>query len=320
MNTISGSLTTIIHSTDGGVDDFATTALIAAAQKNSSFDFSAVVITNADCEPVSALAAYEKTMSLLESSTKVGLSTSRVWNQFPWVWRMDSEAVNQLPCLQHAKIPSPSSRVDGDTLLVDSLRTAEKVKIIATGPLTSISDALKKHPELASKISEIHWMGGAIDVPGNILESPELPKTLLNDAAEWNVFADPESADWIFKNTSIGMHIYPIDLSNSTIPADFLDVLKKQPETIYSKFVKDCYQIVEKAELYRMWDVVAAAGVFFPEIFNPPVKEKISVEITGQKEGALVRKESGREVFVYKEFKNQDPNLFYEAVAKTLTN
>src|SRR5258708_2239554 len=107
---ILGAMFSIIHSSDGGVDDFATTALIAAAhEKDPSFDFPAVIITNADCEPVSALAACLKTTKHLNMDTEVALSSSRVWNQFPWIWRLDSNAVNQIPCLQ-------SHAVDHDLL------------------------------------------------------------------------------------------------------------------------------------------------------------------------------------------------------------
>lgn len=318
------SLFTLVHSTDGGVDDFATTALIAAAQENDkqemkeSFDFSSIIITNADCEPVSALSGYCKTVEFLKIPARVALSSSRVWHPFPWMWRMDSEAVNQLPCLKN-QVVDHIAPYNGNQILADTLNNAKEVKIIATGPLTTIADVLKEHPELINKISEIHWMGGAIDVIGNILESPEIPAELLNDKAEWNVFCDAEGADWIFRNTSFAIYLYPLDISDITIPRDFINVLNKHRETTYSKYMKECYKIVDKVELYRMWDVVAAAGVLFPEVLNPPVKEKLRVGLYGKEEGTLFRDESGRDVFVYKEFKNNDPNIFYEEVAKVLT-
>lgn len=49
-----GFLFSIIHSTDGGVDDFAISALISAVQeknkedKQNGFDFTAIILTNAD--------------------------------------------------------------------------------------------------------------------------------------------------------------------------------------------------------------------------------------------------------------------------------
>lgn len=323
LSMILASMFTLVHITDGGVDDFATSALIAAAQEkckqenNQTFDFSTIIITNADCEPVSALAGYQKTIKLLNMPTQVALSSSRVWTQFPWVWRMDSEAVNQLSCLNNFQ---QDASEEGNAVLIETLRNAEEVKIVATGPLTTIADVLKQNPELIEKISEIHWMGGALDVKGNIEESPEIPKELLNDKAEWNVFCDPIAADWIFRNTSFAIYLYPLDISDITIPADFLQILNQKRETGYSKYVRDCYKLVEKAELYRMWDVVAAAGILFPDVLNPAVKEKLRVGLKGKEEGVLIRDELGREVFVYSEFKNKDPNIFYTEVADALTN
>src|SRR5579872_219137 len=156
---ILGALFSIIHSSDGGVDDFATTALIAAAQEKNeqTFDFPAVVITNGDCEPFSALSAGHKTAQFLNMNTQVGLSASRVWNPFRWVWRLDSHAVDQMACLNQVSYPGLTSP-EGNVLFVSTLKNANEVKIIATGPLTTIADVLKAHPELIEKISELHWM------------------------------------------------------------------------------------------------------------------------------------------------------------------
>ena len=119
-----GAMFSVIHSSDGGVDDFATTALIAAAQERNkeenSFDFPAIIITNADCEPISTLSAYLKTTKLLNMKTQVGLSSSRVWTQFPWQWRIHSTAINQIPCLQSEPIHHDLiSFLDGDDLLIE---------------------------------------------------------------------------------------------------------------------------------------------------------------------------------------------------------
>jgi len=316
-----GAMFSIIHSSDGGVDDFATTVLIAAAQEKTKhvFDFPGVVITNADCEPISALSAYLKTTKFLNMDTQVGLSSSRVWIQFPWQWRLHSNAIDQLPCLSQTTNYDFLSLPEGNHLLANMLMKAGEVKIVATGPLTTIADTFKAHPELITKVSELHWMGGAIDIPGNILDSPEIPKELLNEKAEWNVFCDVEAADWIFKNTSFALYLYPLDISEKTIPKDFMKILRNKKATIYSKYIADCYKIVENVELYRMWDVVAAAGILCPEVLESPIREKLRLEIGFKEHGALVKDDQGREVFIYKEFKDNEPRNFYEAVANLLT-
>ena len=107
-------------------------------------------------------------------------------------------------------------------------------------------------------------MGGALDIEGNILVSPEVPKELLNEKAEWNVFCDPYAADWIFRNTSFAIYLYPLDISEKTIPNHFMKILNQKKQTPHSTHVSECYKLVEHLELYRMWDVVAAAGILFP--------------------------------------------------------
>lgn len=322
---ILGALFTIIHSSDAGVDDVATSVLIAAAQEKNqqeqheTFEFSSIIITNADCEPISALSAYQKTIRYLNIPVELGLSASRIWTPFPWMWRMDSEAIDELPCLNNVANGWQAPTLEGNLLLADSLRKAEEVKLIATGPLTSVADVFKSHPELMQKVSELHWMGGAIDVPGNLIETPEVPRRLLNEKAEWNVYCDPEAADWIFRNSSFAIYLYPLDISDATYPNDFMALLNEKKETPYSKIIKECYKIVEHVETYRMWDVVAASGVLFPEILSHPAVEKLRVIVSGTDEGAIIRDEAGREVHVYKEFQNNDPAIFYQKVADTLS-
>lgn len=309
---------TYIHSLDGGVDDVVATALLLSAQAKGGDFNTAAILTEADCEAVSALSAMRKTAQFLKPGLLFAMSSSRVQIPFPWEWRMESEAVNQIDCLKPYDGTGQSD--DGNHLLSELLKTASKIKIIATGPLTTIADVLKVHPELKDKIEELHWMGGALECDGNILDSPEVPKQLLNGKAEWNVFTDAPSAKWVFEETNFKVFLYPIDISNQTIPGDFIKVLQTRAPTKFSTYTEQCYKIVEQVSAYRMWDVVAAGGVLFPHVFAAPDKEYLRVEAepASSLRGAILRDIKGREVFVYKQFKDGDVNLFYNAVADTL--
>lgn len=59
--------------------------------------------------------------------------------------------------------------------------SAEPVTIIATGPLTNVAILLRDHPDAASTIREIVWMGGSTD-RGNV-----------TPYAEFNAWVDPEA-------------------------------------------------------------------------------------------------------------------------------
>lgn len=59
---------------------------------------------------------------------------------------------------------------------------------MATGPLTNLGIALTKYPALPEHVKRIVLMGGATDF-GN-----------TTPAAEYNIYADPEAADLVFRS------------------------------------------------------------------------------------------------------------------------
>jgi pyrimidine-specific ribonucleoside hydrolase len=74
-------------------------------------------------------------------------------------------------------------------LLARMLRDSDEPVVIAPiGPLTNIALLLRIHPELARKIAHLSIMGGSIG-EGNRTVS-----------AEFNVYADPEAADIVFRS------------------------------------------------------------------------------------------------------------------------
>lgn len=70
------------------------------------------------------------------------------------------------------------------------LKYANDISIIVTGPLTSLATLLIQKPYLKSKIKYISIMGGGIEV-GNRNE---------NCSAEFNVWIDPEAANFVFQD------------------------------------------------------------------------------------------------------------------------
>lgn len=68
------------------------------------------------------------------------------------------------------------------------LAAAEKVTIVALGPLTNIALLLKTYPQITDKIAAISLMGGGI-THGN--QTP---------LAEFNIYVDPEAAEIVFQS------------------------------------------------------------------------------------------------------------------------
>ncbi len=86
--------------------------------------------------------------------------------------------------------PSASARPEGAVALMAWLlrEHPEPVAIAPIGPLTNIALLLRTHPELAERIAHLCIMGGSIG-EGNTTVS-----------AEFNIYADPEAADIVFRS------------------------------------------------------------------------------------------------------------------------
>ncbi len=98
--------------------------------------------------------------------------------------------------------PSPSVKVpEGGVALMARLLSDSPgpVAIAPIGPLTNIALLLRLYPELAPRISHLSIMGGSIG-EGNTTVS-----------AEFNIYADPEAADIVFRSgvpiTMIGLDV-----------------------------------------------------------------------------------------------------------------
>ena len=75
-----------------------------------------------------------------------------------------------------------------DVLWETALAHSGELEIVATGPLTNLGIALTKYPALPEHVKRIVLMGGATDF-GN-----------TTPAAEYNIYADPEAADLVFRS------------------------------------------------------------------------------------------------------------------------
>jgi len=96
--------------------------------------------------------------------------------------------------------PAKSLAVHAVDYIIGTIRqSAEKVTLIAVGPLSNIAMALSKEPDILSNIENIVVMGGAITVPGNV--SP---------TAEFNMSVDPLAAKYVFAS-SAPITLVPLD-------------------------------------------------------------------------------------------------------------
>jgi inosine-uridine nucleoside N-ribohydrolase len=97
-------------------------------------------------------------------------------------------------------LPEPSTRpVEQHAADFLAERIVEGAVLVPTGPLTNVAILLERHPEAAARLGEIVLMGGAI-AEGN-----------MTPAAEFNIWADPEAAQAVFRSgidvTMIGLDV-----------------------------------------------------------------------------------------------------------------
>lgn len=111
--------------------------------------------------------------------------------------------------------------------IIDSCLENDKITIITIGPLTNVAMAIKLEPKIKEHIELISIMGGSINV-GNV-----------NPAAEFNVYADPESAHIVF-SSGINIKMNGLDVTNLTLPYENIIKRFEKINTKSAKLFIDC--------------------------------------------------------------------------------
>lgn len=85
---------------------------------------------------------------------------------------------------------------------LDLISTYDDIVLLSIGPMTNIYWLMKYRPEIFTKIDKIISMGGAHLVKGNVREY-----------AEYNYWADPLAADYVYRNSKQLIHMIPLDIT-----------------------------------------------------------------------------------------------------------
>ena len=178
----------VLISHDGGLDDYVGLAFcfVKENQKKhewikslySTFFFQtqedveivAIVVTNADGFAEDAASASSKIANRFSNQDfPIATSDVRALNPFPTDWRIGSIQVDHLPILNEIENNRKWTIDNGVDVMIEALmKSTEPIEVLEFGPLSTIAAALKKNPDIASKISRIVWMGGAFNVSGNV--------------------------------------------------------------------------------------------------------------------------------------------------------
>jgi purine nucleosidase len=293
---------------DAGVDDLLSVIFLLGMQDLSVLG---IGVTPADCYLPTGLPATLKILQLLgHSQIPVSGGTLEGVHPFPDVWRAHSDLVDGLPIL-NAKPYPPANLLPAHELLINTLRSAtEKVTLLFTGPLTHLAAALNAAPELESKIERLYWMGGAVDVRGNVA-APEAPEA--DGTAEWNVYWDAPSAARVWQS-SIPITLVGLDATDKVpVTQEFVDRLGQQRQYLLSDLAYQCW-LFTFGTGYHLWDTLTTLALGYPDIVS--IKDVPTTIITsGPSEGRTQPDPNGRIVQVAYDV---DPARVYNTVLDLL--
>lgn len=281
----------VLMDQDGGVDDYLATLLLMTMEHIQPLG---IVVTPADCYIQPAVSATRKILDLVgRSDIPVAQSTVRGINPFPALYRRDSFAVDHLPILnERDEVQTPLVQETGQEFMVRSLLAAEQpVTLMVTGPLTTVATALDLAPQIEQHIERIIWMGGALNVPGNVEPALEPGQ---DGTAEWNVYWDSLAAHRVWQ-TQIPLILCPLDLTNQVpVTSEFVRQLTKQRRYPLSDLAGQCYALV-MTQIYYFWDVLATTYLAHPEFYQLQEWETVIVT-TGKSQGRTKVETGGRKI------------------------
>jgi pyrimidine-specific ribonucleoside hydrolase len=175
---------------------------------------------------------------------------------FPAPWR---EAVDDLFGLTLPVNSRPPASEPAAEMLRRIVRESpQKVHLVVLGPLTNVAEALAVEPALADDLERITVMGGALEVPGNVVTDPSAG----DPVAEWNIYVDPQAAAQVL-SSGAPITLVPLDATNAVpLTVDFLRRLEGDRTTSVAEFVYRVLQAQEgrvRSGSYYFWDPLAAA-------------------------------------------------------------
>lgn len=260
----------VILDHDGNYDDIL--VLLVLLNFRPTVDLKAVLVTPADCELEPAVDVSSTVLSMFGHDAPVlpGHFPAR-FNEFPRVWRELASEMQQVADIYlHASASAsrPKPAVTAREWLADYLLKAEnKTDFIITGPATNLAATLKQHPELIRKVGTVLWMGGAVDVNGNVRDDDDQRPQESDGTAEWNAFWDPEATTDLLK-LGLDLRLVPLDATDDVpVTKDFiqrLDPTLEVARTARQIWAQSKFQ--KSNAVYYMWDTLTVGLYLRPDL------------------------------------------------------
>ncbi|NJN95590.1 MAG: nucleoside hydrolase [Anaerolineales bacterium] len=287
---------TVLFDHDGGVDDLLSLMMVLAMPQ---VELTGVVVTPADCFIGPGTLG---TLKILRFFNRLDIAVSQGAlhgvNPFPHAWRAHAYPIAALPILNEneADLPAPVAET-GHEFIARKLRDApQPLTVLITGPVSNLAMALSLEPELAAKVEEVVWMGGALRVEGNVRDYEH------DGSAEWNAYWDPPAAHALWQSR-VPITLFPLDATNHVpVTRDFLQRLARQRRYPLSDLAGQCWALTlgtipSYEYIYFMWDTLTT-GYLGGSQFMTFREAQTEVVATGPSAGRIKEVESGRLVRV----------------------
>jgi len=209
---------------------------------------------------------------LVHSQALLPLEQQLFGRGYSGAWRRARPTAEQLvaPPDGFAREVRPSS-TDAVNALVQLVKANPgEVTILAVGPLTNVALAIRKNPEIVPLIKRVVYMGGAIDVPGNV-----------TPAAEFNWWFDPEAARIVLREP-IEHVIVPLDVTDKTrFGRDIYDRINAAATPVTRLFAAEYAKAFEAAPDSRqeIWDTITVAWLLDPTIATKTEERFVDVDV-----------------------------------------
>lgn len=280
----------VIFDHDGGIDDLLSLLLLL---RLPNIDVIGVSITPADCYPDDALLSTKKLLNLTNNSHIPVCVGKRVGpNPFPGEWRAQPKMCHAVPTMLRAKsdgikvIEQPAHEWMKQT--ID--QHGKKVTVLMTGPATNLAGAIELadgDEAFAARIEKVIWMGGAVDVKGNVAMHDH------NGSAEWNAYWHPEATRQLV-DSNLPVLLVPLDATNALpVSWPFLASLAKIESPVSDlagQFWAATVTAIPSYEFtYFLWDVLSTCMVALPKERYKVATDKLAVSTTTPNAGQTYR-------------------------------
>lgn len=303
---------------DGNNDDMVALLLLLNFK---NIDLVGMAITPADCEVTTAREFASKLIYKKGLKVPIVVSDVEPVNDFPQEWKDQTLKNTYLPTLlkidysKKNELDTEASEHMYSTVKKIYEESGEKTTFLITGPPSTFVKAMKKYSDMKDYIEEVFWMGGAIDVPGNVQGK---------SYSEYNAYWDPPSTK-DFIGLGLPLKVISLDSTNSVkISKDMLTKLSKYNYYDGINLTNELFAIAfwaypDGTTNYCAWDCLAAMALEFDDLITYKEAKVDVVTDKNDEEGRIYKKEDSKNVIKYGQpLDSKAYDYFYDSFLKTL--